>query len=184
MNNEDIGEYTGDFFSDFARFYEQSKKSSLIFFGSNENADYTSGSFGAKNCYLCFDVGLGVENVLYSVCVNDNCANVGNSFFVENNSDNVFESKSIRQSFNIFYSANIDNSSDMRFCTNCVGCHFCINCDNLVNQSYCIDNQQVSKEEYLSKTSELLKDKSLFPDRKFTTFAKMANLYATNATGG
>ena len=129
MNNDLIGEYTGDFFSDFARFDANSKRSALIFFGNNENADYTDGSFGAKSCYLCFDVGFGAENQLYTVCSNINCVNVVNSFFVELYSENIFESKAIRRSFNIFYSANIDNSSDLWFCANCVGCHNCISCN-------------------------------------------------------
>ena len=131
MNNDQIGEYTGDFFSDFSRLYEQSKKSNLIFFGSkenNENADYTDGSFGAKNAYLCFSAGMGVENVLYTAACCINCTNILNSLFVELNNDNIFESKVIRRSFNIFYSCNIDNSSDLRFCANCVGCHHCIGC--------------------------------------------------------
>ena len=45
MNNDQIGEYTGDFFADFACFEASSKKSNLIFFGSNENADYTDSGF-------------------------------------------------------------------------------------------------------------------------------------------
>jgi hypothetical protein len=121
--------------------------------------------------------------VLYSVCINDNCTNVVNSFFIENNSENIFESKSVRQSFNVFYSANIDNSSDMRFCSNCVGCHFCIDCDNLVNQSYCINNQPVSKEEYQDKKADLLKDTASFHKKKEKSFAQMGNLYAKNTNG-
>jgi len=183
MNNEDIGEYTGDFFSDFSRFFAQSKRSSLIFFGSNENADYTDGSFGAKNCYLCFAAGMNVENVLYSVCVNNHCTNIINSVFVAYTNDNVFESKAVSRSFNIFYSANIDNSSDMWFCSNCIGCHFCIDCDTLVNQSYCIENKQYSKEEYQIKRNELFKNTSGFPAKKQATFARMGNFYANNAKG-
>ncbi|MDR0650595.1 MAG: hypothetical protein LBG59_04245 [Candidatus Peribacteria bacterium] len=45
MNNEQISEYTGDFFVDFVRLYTNSPKSNLIFFGENENATYTDGSF-------------------------------------------------------------------------------------------------------------------------------------------
>jgi hypothetical protein len=183
MNNEKIGEYTGDFFSDFSHFFAHSKRSNLIFFGSNEDADYTDGSFGAKNCYLCFDVGLNVENILYTVCANDNCTNVINSLFIENNSDNVFESKVIRRSFNIFYSCNIDNSSDVWFCSNLIGCHHCIDCDNLMNQSYCIHNIQLSKDEYQNKKAELLKDKSNFMTRKLIAFTQMGSMSATEVKG-
>ena len=56
MNNEIVSEYTGNFFSDFQRFYEQSKRSALLFQATNENSDYTDGSYGVKNGYLSFNI--------------------------------------------------------------------------------------------------------------------------------
>jgi hypothetical protein len=132
---------------------------------------------------LSFDVGGGAENVLYSACVNYNCANVINSSNITTNSENVCWSKLVRKSFNIFYSTNIDNSSDIWFCSNCIGCHNCIDCDNLTNASYIINNIQLSKKEFLQKKEEILEQKADFNTKKLTTFARMGNINAINSTG-
>jgi hypothetical protein len=124
-----------------------------------------------------------VENVLYSLFVVENCRNVLNSVSISHNSDNIFESKNVRQSFNIFYSANIDTSSELRFCANCIGCHHCINCTNLMNASYCINNKSLSKEEYQREKEKMLNKTSHFATAKQEVFEKMGNINSQNSIG-
>ena len=181
-NNDQVGTFTGDFFADFQRFYDVSKKSTLITTQQNENIEYADQIYGAKNGYLSFAFGFGVENVLYSTYVVDLCRNVMNSVSITHHSDNIFDCKNVRQSFNIFYSANISNSSDLRFCSNCIGCHHCIDCDCLENKSYCINNQQLSKEDYQQQKAVLLSRKADFPKKQQLALAKIGNINAPQST--
>ena len=79
MNNDATDEYMGNFFTDFQRFYQQSKKPALIHAYENENVKYTDTSYGAKSCYLTFNCGLGIEKSLYSIFCRGNCDNLINS---------------------------------------------------------------------------------------------------------
>jgi hypothetical protein len=129
LNSESIGDYTEDFFEDYARFFKQSKKAALSMAYECENSKYTDTSLGTKNCYLSFNAGLSVEDILYSCFIRQNCSDVVNSVGVFLHSSVIFESKNIRQSSFIFYSCNVDNSSDLRFCCDMIGCHNCISCN-------------------------------------------------------
>ena len=51
MNNECIGEYTGDFFKDFNDLYERSPKANILHYGTNENCGFSDGSYWAKDYY-------------------------------------------------------------------------------------------------------------------------------------
>ena len=66
------------------------------------------------------------------------------------------------KSFNIFYSKFIENSSDVWFSSNLINCHDCILCDNLENKNYHIQNKEYSKEEYLKLKEGFLNSKNLF----------------------
>ncbi len=72
----------------------------------------------------------------------------------------------INESHNIFYSRYITNSSNIWFSTNLIGCHECIGCDSLENQEYMIGNTQYTKETYAQKKSAILQDKKSF-ERNF-----------------
>jgi hypothetical protein len=183
LDNDSMGEYTGNFFEDYAKFFKQSEKAALSMAYESKKSKYTDTTLGSKNAYLSFNVGLSVENILYSCFVRQNCNDVVNSTGIFLNSFVIFESKNIRQSSFIFYCVNVDNSSDLRFCREMVGCHHCIDCYELDNKSYCVNNVQYPKEVYEEKKAELLKQKSIFPQVKSNVFSKMGNINSLHSTG-
>lgn len=183
MNNPDIWLYTWDFFADYARFRNDSKRSNLIFFGENENSDYTDACFGAKNCYLSFGLGQNVENALYSSLSSNDCYTIVDSTFVRYSSNTIYSSKVVIRSHSVFYSCTISNSSDLWFCANCISCQHCIGCVDLINQSYCINNQQYSKEDYFEKKKEILSDKISFSAKYRDVLKKMGSINAVDSTG-
>jgi len=183
MNNSCIGEYTGDFFKDFHDLYTRSPKANILHYGSNENCEFSDGSYGAKNCYLSFWAGRGVENALYSTFVVNNCTNIIDSFCVASNCDNIFSSKSVLESSNIFYSVQIHNSYNIYFSSNLIGCKNCLFCDGLENQSYCIHNKQFSQEAYEEEKKSILQDKKKFAEWYQKIHTNIGNLWSHNVTG-
>jgi len=152
------------FFALFQELFLSSKKPALLRLFENENSDYVDDAFGAKNSYLSFGVGWGngSENVLYSFVAKDTCNNILNSVEVSTNSENIYMSSCIRQSYNIFYSRFITDSSDIWFSSNLIWCNNCVLCNNLQNQSYCINNIQLEKEEFVRQKQGLLSKKTDF----------------------
>lgn len=78
------------------------------------------------------------------------------------NSDSIYQSNCILKCYNIFYSRYIHNSNNIWFSTNLIGCSECILCDGIENTSYAIQNKVYDKAEYFLKKSDLLKRKGLY----------------------
>jgi hypothetical protein len=151
-----------DFFSNLREFYDVFPFEYLFHFPNNENSDFGDCIFGAKNTYLSFIVGFSAENVAYSALCYDNIHNVFNSFLACTNCSNIYMSGGVNGSHNIFYSRYITNSSNIWFSTNLIGCSECIGCDGLENKKYMIGNIQYTEENFGKKKQEILRDKNSF----------------------
>jgi len=116
----------------------------------------------ANNVYLSVVVGDNAENILYTFKWESNVTNVINSLNIVQNCENIYSSKTVSKSYNIFYSKFIYSSSDIWFSYNMSWCKECIACGNLENASYCIENKQYSKEEYMKIKNTILQDKDKF----------------------
>ena len=68
----------------------------------------------------------------------------------------LYESKTVSNSFQVFFSRDIVNGDNIWFSNNLIWCRECLACTNLDNQSYCIENVQYTKEEYLSRKQEYI----------------------------
>lgn len=99
------------------------------------------------------------ENILYTYESKEKCTNIYNSLMVWDRSENVYQSNSILNGYNIFYSRFIYESRDIWFSSNLVGCSECILCDGLQHASYHIQNKAYEKAEYFEKKKDLLKRK-------------------------
>ena len=86
-------------------------------------------------------------------------------------------------SYNIYYSRYINNSNNIWFSANLIGCSECIDCDNLDNASYYISNKKYSKEEYLVRKAEFLKDKSEYLQR-YTKLSNTGNFVDSSNVDG
>ncbi len=150
------------FFENFQDFQDIFPFEHLFQFTNNENSDFADGVFWAKNTYLSFIVGFMSENVAYSALCYNNIHNIYNSFHACVHCSNIYMSGGINESHNIFYSRYITNSSNIWFSTNLIWCHECIGCDGLENQQYMIKNVQYTKEDFAKKKQEILADKESF----------------------
>jgi len=158
-----VYDFSKNFFQNYQELFLRTPKTMLVHVPELQNSDFTaSAGRGIKNAYLSFIVCLDVQNILYSLHVKQNCADVCNSVMVRDNSSNIYRSSGILKSYNVFYSRYIYNSNNIRFSTNLIGCSECINCSNIQNQSYCIENIPYSKEEYIERKKELLQEKGRF----------------------
>jgi len=159
-------DFSKSFRENFGNFFHEIPKIAIRAFPPYENSDYAEWAFRwLKNGYLCVGAGLNCENIMYSLETKESCRNVLNSIMVRNNCQNIYRSTAVFNSYNIFYSRLVNNSSDVWFSSNMVGCHDCLLCTNLLNQSYCIQNQAYPKEEYLVKKEEFLAQKEQFMQR-------------------
>ena len=101
-----------------------------------------------------------------------------------NNCNNVFSSKTIINSFDVFYSQNVHNSSSIWFSSSLIGCHECLLCNDLENQSYCINNKTYTKEDYYQEKEKFLENKDLFVSMHKSVFdSPTHNLVCSNTTG-
>ncbi|EKE26921.1 MAG: hypothetical protein ACD_4C00117G0001, partial [uncultured bacterium (gcode 4)] len=111
-----------------------------------------------------FVVGIDVENILYSMFIYVNSRNILNSVFCSNNSENIYFWLAVDNGFNIFYSKFIKDSNNIWFSSNLSWCSDCIFCDNLQNQKYFIRNVEYTKEQYLKIKNKILKEKDKFSE--------------------
>lgn len=150
-----------DFFHNFEKVFKKVPLPNVIHIGW-ENANYSDAVVFSKNAYLSFIVINNCENILYSFNIKDNCKNILNSIMVWGNCENVYMWTGIIKWFNIFYSKYISNSNNIWFSSNLVGCSECIFCDWLENQQYHIENKKYSKQDYEVKKKEILSQKNEF----------------------
>jgi hypothetical protein len=126
----------------------------------NENCGFADAVFGgARNTYLSFVIGYDAENIAYSAYCYVNIRNIYNSFLCSVNNANLYMCGSVTESYNIFYSRYINHSSNIWFSTNLIGCEECILCDGLENTKYAIRNIVYDEVVYQKKKIELMNNK-------------------------
>ncbi len=155
-------DFSKHFFKQFHNLFSTVPMPNIMHYGSNENVEFATEIINSKNTYLSTVVIINCENILYSLAVRENSTNIVNSHTVLNNCDNVYFWNWIIESNLIFYSKYIKNSYSIWFSSNLISCQECLFCNDLENKSYCINNQQYTKEDYFDKKNELLSQKSMF----------------------
>ena len=134
-------------------------------FVATENGDYANYTSNVRNPYLSFHVTWDCDNVFYSLSTKIRSRNIYNSVMSWVDCENVYMSSCIVKWYNIFYSKSIENSANIWFSTWLIGCQECLFCNNFENQSYCIRNEQYTKEQYEQKKKELLEHQGSFDER-------------------
>lgn len=164
LENEFSTDYdiSKNFFEQLVNFQRKSTLWNILHYSKNENSDFSDIVLSSKNCYLSNSIIIDWLNVLYSFQVKENSHNIFNSTLVWNNSENIYFSSWIINSFKIFYSKFILNSNNIWFSWNLNWCNECILCNNLENKFYCIKNKQFDKETYLKEKKKILESKKSF----------------------
>ncbi len=180
---EYIYEKQKSFFENLSVFRTSSRLPTIRQFPPTENSEYAEASgWGVKNCYLDFWAYMDCENILYSFEVKEKCANIYNSVMVWDHSENVYQSNGVLNGYNIFYSRFIHGSNNVWFSSNLIGCSECILCDNLTNAAYSIQNISYKKEEYFEKKKDLLKRKLLYSKLYHQVSKEGINMLSENVT--
>ena len=169
------------FFDNFKKLMDIVPLQRIMDFWSNENADFVDQAFWVKNWYLVFVSWFWVENIMYSAYCYENLINIFNSLLITHNCSNIYFCSNIDNSYNIFYSKYINDSSEIWFSTNLIWCHECIFCDKLENQRYCFQNKILEKEEYFKIKKQILEKKEKFlGNYKFISKNKAINRLSEN----
>ncbi len=171
------------FFKTLGQLFKTVPKELCFQMGSGENTDYADVVWWSRNVYLSNFIVYDCENVCYSMVAREHCVNIFNSLMIFKNCDNVYSSVWVIESYNIFYSRYIKNSSDIWFSKNLIWCTHCIWCSDLENKSYCIQNKQYNKEEYFQKYKHLLANKWKFSKFFGQVSWEGQNFGSNNVTG-
>lgn len=171
-----------DLFSQFQALLTSLPFSALYNYPWAENSSFAFSVLNSKNCYLSFTVITDCENIVYSFAVKEWCRNVFSSVQVSNYSENIYQSTCIIRGYNVFFSKFIENSADIWWSTNLIWCKECMLCDWLENASYCIENISYAPEVYKKKKHELLLEKELYQARYEQCTWTWVNFWSTNVT--
>lgn len=146
----------------FEQFHELQKEVPLLALMNDNgigsvNCEYTQNEAYAKNCYMV-SMAWKNEECLYSYGISGpNAVEIVDSMDIFN-SQRIYESIFLNQSYNCrfcFYSQNLINCS---FCYDCRNCQDVFMCTGLRSGQYLYKNQQYTKEEY----EEIVKSYALY----------------------
>lgn len=117
-----------------------------------ENAEYTNYALNIKNSYLSYSILYGSEDVYYSKNV-ERSRNIFDSFGVVD-SEQCYETIEGYKNYNCSFVMFSHDCLDSSLLYDCVNCRNCFLCVGLRNKEYCIENKQYTKQEYLEKMKE------------------------------
>lgn len=177
-------------YDDSKTFFDQIKilKQTIEFpnlsnYGWTENCEYADSAHNTKNAYLTFNTTWDNENILYSACIKWKCTNIYNSVMVWDGCNNIYFCNGIIRSYNVFYSKYILNSNNIWFSTNLNWCSDCIFCEWLDNQKYCIRNEQYEKDQYHKEKNKILSQRDAFLTY-YQSISSKGNNFGSSNSGG
>jgi len=141
-------------------------------FWENINSIFADSVRNSKNCYLSFSIINDCENICYTFNAKHHSKDIFNSVWVLSQSENVYSSSAIVNSYNIFFSRNIVDSNNIWSSSNMIWCSECISCNDLSNQSYCINNIKYDKDNYNIIKKDYL-NKKLFVVKKWESSSQI-----------
>lgn len=116
------------------------------------NSEYSNMTGESKNVYLSVSVVLGSENIFYSKSI-DASSNIFDSYNLKK-CENCYENIDGERNYNCQHLSLSRNCIDSYFLIDCANCSNCFMSSNLRNKKFFIRNQQYSEEEYFEKIKE------------------------------
>jgi hypothetical protein len=113
------------------------------------NSPYSNMCGECKNVYLSISVVLGSENVFYSKIV-DKSFNIFDCYNISD-SEGLYENIECEKNYNCRYLIFSRNCIDSSFLIDCVNCSNCFMSSNLRNKQYLLRNKQYTKEAYFQE---------------------------------
>ncbi len=124
------------------------------------NSEYTNMCGECKNVYLSCSVIKNSENIFYSKCV-DSSKDIFDSLNVINTSESLYENVEAQGNYNSQHMLLCRSCLDSYFLVDCVNCSNCFMSYNLRNKKFYIRNQQYTKEDYFKELEKFdLKSRS------------------------
>ena len=133
------------------------------------SADSTGNNLdGTKNCKNCFDVSSGVKdcaNIWLSYSAVSNCYDCDH---FGRNSQDCYYTSTVYPGNNVYFSRFIIESHNIYYSYHCHNCSNLFGCVGLRNKNYCILNKQYSKEEYQALLPKMIKHMGDLPHKDST----------------
>ena len=145
------------------------------------NCPYSNMCAESRNVYLSISVILGSENIFYSRTV-DKSFNIFDSFNIRE-CENCYENIEGEKNYNSQHLLLSKNCIDSYFLVDCVNCSNCILSHNLRNKKFCIKNKQYSEEDYQKELEKLNLGNRKFREiaiKEFSDICKRAIYRYTN----
>ena len=118
------------------------------------NSDYSNMVVESKNVYLSHSVTQKSENVFYSKSV-DASRDIFDSLNIINGSENLYENVEAQGNYNSQYLLLCRGVLDSYYCVDCINCSSCFMSYNLRNKQFNIRNKQYTREGYLKELEKL-----------------------------
>ena len=186
-NRESLPSFSYDekksFFDQFTHLFRAIQLPGFHHYYSVENSEYSNHISSTSHAYSSFHVTGDCERVMYSLSTKIYAKNVYNSVMTWIYSENVYQSLGTIRSMNVYYSKYIQDSHDIWFSCDLIGCSECIFCHDQANISYAIDNVIYPKEIYEAKKQEILSRRWEF-DHYYAVLAPLGKSRGSSRTTG
>ena len=116
------------------------------------NSDYSNMCGESRNVYLSVSVVLDSENIFYSKSI-DTSSNIFDSYNLKK-CENCYENLDGNRNYNCQYTLLSRNCLDSYFLIDCANCSNCFMSSNLRNKKFFFRNKKYSEEEYFKKINE------------------------------
>ena len=117
------------------------------------NSDYSNLLGESKNVYLSYSITSNAENIYYSKII-DKSTDIFDSFNIKEG-QNLYEDVEGEKNYNSQYLLISRNCLDSYYLIDCVNCSNCFMCFNLRNKKFFIRNKQYSREEYFKELDNI-----------------------------
>ena len=155
------------FIEAFKEKFEEQKKNAIRRYAQIYNCSNVIGDnvVDSKNCYLCFDLTGGAENVKYSHWgINGLRDAYDTGPGTGGNSELMYEGiNTAKNNSRYRFNALVWESADADYNWNCYNCKSIFGCSGLRNKEYCILNKQYSKEDYEALRKKIIEHMSSMP---------------------
>lgn len=156
----DASEYGQEF--DFSRpFFEQFRELQLkvpriaLLTKNSVNSEYTNHSSDNKNCYLCFAVFFGENNLYCTNMFPEPTRDCVECYYITGGGELLYECIDTRQSYSCQFGYLLRSCNDCIYCFDCRGCSHCLFSYNLRNKQYYIFNKPYSKDAYHAELKKM-----------------------------
>jgi hypothetical protein len=143
---------------DFAQKFEEWRCTLPTLFTHIENSENCTGNSieNARNCYECFDILLGAEDLRYCQYCGWKGKDMVDCSFTGKTSELLYEVMTAITGQRCGFCTYFRTASDSYYCEGIARCQHCFGCIGLNDKKFCILNRQYTEEEYFEILPRLI----------------------------